>query len=91
MKKLRRRRQRLEWLSVGSDLHPQYIEVSVLDEAGDERRGERLAAQPGATQHRAARCVSNDVGARTQHPFGDAMWHPPRAQHRSNVDSAGAR
>jgi len=46
MQKLRRHRQRFKGLSVGLDLHNQYTQVSVLDEAGDECRVERIVSQP---------------------------------------------
>ena len=48
MKKLRRQSQRFEGLSVGLDLHQQYTQVSVLDEAGDEQLSERIASRPEA-------------------------------------------
>lgn len=48
MKKLRRRDQRFEGISVGLDLHQQYTQVSVLDEAGEEQLSDRIASRPEA-------------------------------------------
>lgn len=42
MQKLRRRMEKFKGLSVGLDLHKEFIQVSVLDEEGDEVRAERI-------------------------------------------------
>lgn len=44
MKKLRRRVEKFNGLCVGLDLHKKFIQVSVLDELGDEIDAERVAS-----------------------------------------------
>ena len=44
MRKLQRRPERFAGLTVGLDLHQQYTQYSVLDEAGDERANERIVS-----------------------------------------------
>ena len=48
MKKLRRRVEKFNGLSVGLDLHKRFIQVSVLDREGDEILAERIASEPAS-------------------------------------------
>lgn len=48
MKKLRRRPQRFEGISIGLDLHQKFTQYSVLDQPGDERANERVSSCPQA-------------------------------------------
>lgn len=48
MKKLQRSVERFKGNTLGLDLHKRLLQISVLDQAGDETENERLAASPAA-------------------------------------------
>lgn len=50
MKKLHRRPNRFEGLTMGLDLHKEFIQYSVLDQAGDETDCGRLGSRPEALE-----------------------------------------
>lgn len=63
MKKLRRRPNRFKGISVGIDLHKQFLQYSVLNESGDEIERDRCGARPDVLQKLLDGWIAPDSGS----------------------------